>query len=262
MRALIRLIGRFRRDRRGNIAVIFALALLPLLSAVGCAVDYSLATRMKAKMQSAADAAAVASISQNSAGFIAAAAMSSNGSVAAGVTDANNVFNGNIKPVTGYSGLTLTSTVTKTGATLTSLVQFSANVPVVFMKVLGYQTLTVTGSSSATSSLPLYIDFYMTLDVSGSMGLPSTPSEALRMQAINPDNFVQYPTGCTLPRKIVRAPIAEPSNTPQTIIAWAMYIRALARPRSAPSSKRRRPPAYRRRRRLACLPRCLTAPAS
>ena len=66
------------------------------------------------------------------------------------------------------------------------------------MKVLGYQTLTVTGSSSATSSLPLYIDFYMTLDVSGSMGLPSTPSEALRMQAINPDNFVQYPTGCTL----------------------------------------------------------------
>jgi Flp pilus assembly protein TadG len=198
MRALFRLVDRFRRDRRGNIAVIFALSLLPLLSAVGCAVDYSLATRMKAKMQSAADAAAVASISQNSAGFIAAAAMSSNGSVAAGVTDANNVFNGNIKPVTGYSGLNLTSTVTKTGATLTSLVQFSANVPVVFMKVLGYQTLTVTGSSSATSSLPLYIDFYMTLDVSGSMGLPSTPSEALRMQAINPDNFVQYPTGCTL----------------------------------------------------------------
>src|SRR5882724_6670636 len=43
-----------------------------------------------------------------------------------------------------------------------------------------------------------YLDFYVTLDVSGSMGLPSTPNEALRMQAINPDNYRQYPTGCTL----------------------------------------------------------------
>ena len=30
------------------------------------------------------------------------------------------------------------------------------------------------------------------------MGLPSTTTEAVRMQIINPDNFVQYPTGCTL----------------------------------------------------------------
>jgi len=66
------------------------------------------------------------------------------------------------------------------------------------MKVLGWQTMTVTGTSTATSSLPLYLDFYLTVDVSGSMGLPSTPAEAIRMQSINPDNFVQYPTGCTL----------------------------------------------------------------
>ncbi len=43
-----------------------------------------------------------------------------------------------------------------------------------------------------------YLDFYLTLDVSGSMGLPSTTAEAQRMQAVNPDNYVQYPTGCTL----------------------------------------------------------------
>ena len=29
------------------------------------------------------------------------------------------------------------------------------------------------------------------------MGLPSTTAEAQRMQSINPDNFVQYPTRCT-----------------------------------------------------------------
>jgi hypothetical protein len=66
------------------------------------------------------------------------------------------------------------------------------------MKVVGKQKLTVSGSSSSSASLPPYLDFYLTLDVSGSMGLPSTTAEAVRMQAINPDNYVQYPTGCTL----------------------------------------------------------------
>ena len=49
----------FRRDRRGNVAIIFAITAIPLVSAIGCAVDYSSATRMKAKMQTAADAAGI-----------------------------------------------------------------------------------------------------------------------------------------------------------------------------------------------------------
>jgi Flp pilus assembly protein TadG len=225
------LVSRFRRNSSGNIAVIFAIALLPIVAAVGCAVDYSFATRMKAKLQSAADAASVASISQKSPGYVAAAQMSGDGTVAAGVTDANNVFNGNMSAVTGFSNLVLTSAVTKTGIKLASNVQFSANVPVVFMQVLGYQTLTVTGYSKASASLPPYLDFYLTLDVSGSMGLPSTSSEAVRMQSINPDNFVQYPTGCTLachfaPLKSacvdppVTAPAAPPANPPITTTSY------------------------------------------
>jgi Flp pilus assembly protein TadG len=199
MRALHRLLSRFRRDQSANIAMIFALTLVPLVSAVGCAVDYSLAARMRAKLQSAADGAAVAAISQKSPGFVAASAMTGNGTVAAGVSDANRVFDGNMNQVTGsLNNLSRTSTVTKTGIKLTSNVTFSADVPVTFMKVVGFQKLTVTGNSSASASLPPYLDFYLTLDVSGSMGLPSTTAEAVRMQSINPDNFRQYPTGCTL----------------------------------------------------------------
>src|ERR1700730_7041521 len=198
MRHFSRLMRRFCSDRRGNIAVIFAIACVPLISAVGCAVDYSLATRMKEKLQSAADAAGVASISENSPGYLAAAAMTGDGSVAAAVTDANKVFDGNVSTTSGYTNLSRTSTVTKTGIKLTSNVTFSADVPVTFMKILGYQKITVTGSSSSSASFTPYLDFYLTLDVSGSMGLPSTPAEAVRMQNINPDNFVQYPTGCTL----------------------------------------------------------------
>ncbi|MGZ3295339.1 MAG: TadE/TadG family type IV pilus assembly protein, partial [Xanthobacteraceae bacterium] len=128
MQNLLRLIGRFRKDRRGNIAVIFAIACIPLISAVGCAVDYSMATRMKAKLQSAADGAAVASISQRSLGYVAAAAMTGSGSVGPGVTDANNIFDGNMSNATGYQNLVRTSTVTKTGLRLTANITYTADV--------------------------------------------------------------------------------------------------------------------------------------
>ncbi len=198
MRPLNRLIGRFRKDKRGNIAVIFAIACVPLISAVGCAIDYSEATRVRSKLQSAADAAAVASISQQSSGWKAASLMTGNGEVASAETDARNIFNGNVTASSSlYNGLALGATVTKTGANLTATVTFSANVPVTFMKVVGYQQLTVTGTSSASASLPLYLDFYLALDVSGSMGLASTASEQTRLSAVNPDMHSQYPTGCT-----------------------------------------------------------------
>ena len=46
MRALCPVMSGFATDRRGNIAVIFALALLPIMSAIGCTVDYSRATQV------------------------------------------------------------------------------------------------------------------------------------------------------------------------------------------------------------------------
>jgi len=196
-------VSRFCRDQRGNVAIIFTFAAIPLVSAIGCAVDYSMATRMKAKLQTAADAASIAALSQKSPGFKAASVMTGNGSVADGVADANNVFDANMSGITGFQSPPVrSSTVTKTGIKLAASVTFTADVPVTFMKVLGYQTLTVTGSSSSAATLPPYLDFYLTLDVSGSMGLPSTPDEQTRLGKINPDNWVQYrnSTGvsCTL----------------------------------------------------------------
>lgn len=198
MRALLRCLRRFGRDQRGNIAVTFAIAIIPLLAAVGGAVDYSTATRIKAQLQSAADAASVGSLAVGSPAYVAAGQMGSAGPVPEGVTDATNIFNANINGLTGFTNLQVSPTVTKTNTNLTSKVTFSAQVPTAFVKLIGFPTLTVSGSSQSTGSLPMYLDFYLALDVSGSMGLPSTTSEAQRMQAINPDNYKQYPTGCTL----------------------------------------------------------------
>jgi Flp pilus assembly protein TadG len=208
-------VSRFCRDRRGNVAIIFTIAAIPLISAVGCAVDYSLATRMKAKMQTAADAASIAALSQKSPGFIAASKMTGNGTVTEGVTDANNVFDGNMNGITGYQNLDRTSAVTKTGIKLAASVTYTADVPVTFLKVIGFQKLTVTGSSSSAATLPPYLDFYLTLDVSGSMGLPSTGAEQTRLSQVNPDNYIQYPTGCTFACHF--APLKSACNDPAPV---------------------------------------------
>src|ERR1700761_7865447 len=115
MYSLLTAFHRFFGNKSGNVAMMFAIVCVPVISAVGCAVDYSMATRMRAKLQSAADAAAVASISQQSPGYLAAAAMTSNGSVAAGVSDANKIFSGIMSTMSGYANLTESATVTKTG---------------------------------------------------------------------------------------------------------------------------------------------------
>ena len=74
---------------------------------------------------------------------------------------------------------------------------FSANVPTYFMGIVRIQRLSpFRATSSASYALPTYINFYLMLDVSGSMSFPSTPAEQNRLMAVNPDNLGEYPNGC------------------------------------------------------------------
>jgi len=187
MRALFREITRFRRGRSGNVAIVFALVLLPLLSVIGCAIDYTVAVQIRSKLQAAADAASVGSVTKTSPAFIAAGSMTSDGPIAVGVTDATNLFDGNMASMAGYTLNSMTAAVIKAGATITSTVQFSANVPTNFLGVMGKSAITVTGTSISAASMPLYIDFYLLLDNSPSMGVGATPADVATMVNNTPD---------------------------------------------------------------------------
>ena len=187
MRTLLRTVSRFRRDRSGNIAMIFGLALLPLLVAVGCAVDYSRANQIRSKLISAADAASVGSVAKASPGFIAAGAMTSDGEISAGEADARKIFNGNVFNQNGFTLTSVTPTMTKSGGTITSTVQFTADVPTMFLGVLGRSKVSVSGTSTSTANMPLYIDFYLLLDNSPSMGVAATPTDVTKMVNNTPD---------------------------------------------------------------------------
>src|SRR5579871_377138 len=188
--------SRFASNTRGNVAITVAVAALPILAAIGCVVDFSLASMVKMKLIAAADAATLATVSNNSP--IVASAKTS-GSTAGGGTYLTNFFNAGANPTISSFKLTLTPTsnVTMSGTTVTANLSFTGTIPTYFLGLIGYKTISIAGSSTSSFKLPAYIDFYLMLDVSGSMGMPSTSAEQARLQAVNPDNMGIYPTGCT-----------------------------------------------------------------
>lgn len=187
------LVANFRADKRANTAIMFALASLPVIAAVGAAADYSYASMIKTKLQAAADAATLATISNNSPVITTAKSMSGGGTVSGGAAYVQDYFGAN---TVSFASASYSGSATKSGTTITATLNYSDNVPTTFMKVLGYSTVTVSGSSTASVSLPVYISFYLMLDVSGSMSFPSTTAEQNRLLAVNPDNLGEYSGGC------------------------------------------------------------------
>ena len=181
------LLARFRHAKNGNVATIFAIAAVPLIAFIGCAVDYSRTVEIRSKMQSAIDAASVGSVARTSPGFIAAGAMTNDGAISAAVTDATNIFNGNMSGRNGYTLTSFSADVQKIAGKVVSTVQYSATVPTTFTSIIGWNRMTISGTSTSAASMPAYIDFYLLLDNSPSMGVGATPADVAKMVANTTD---------------------------------------------------------------------------
>ncbi|NPV23846.1 TadE/TadG family type IV pilus assembly protein [Bradyrhizobium aeschynomenes] len=170
------LLSRFQRNDSGNIAIIFALALLPILAFVGSAIDYSMAVRAKAKLAASLDAAMLAAT-----GYTAM-----RGSASDAKTAATNMFNGQMSAHNlSSNALTIDIADSVTARTVTG----TANVVVktVFMYMFGYPTMTISTSSSASASFPTYMDFYVLVDNSPSQGLGATTADMTKLQNATSD---------------------------------------------------------------------------
>jgi Flp pilus assembly protein TadG len=161
----------FGHDKSGNVAMILAIALIPTLGAVGAGVDYSMAFRARTKLQEVADAAALVAVGKNEL----------NASAATAKTDAQNFFNAQATAL-GLSASSLTVTVTDSNNTRTAVVAFTGSIPTNILGVMGVSNLAFSASSTAQNSLPIYIDFYLLLDNTPSMGLAATQSDITRLQ--------------------------------------------------------------------------------
>ena len=109
------LLLRLFRDREGNVAIIFALSLIPCIFLAGMALDFTVATQRRAVLNAAADAGALAAVTPT---------MMQQSSVNA-QTAATNAFNALASTVTGTTSIAPTITVTDNGLIRTATVSYT-----------------------------------------------------------------------------------------------------------------------------------------
>ena len=151
---------RFARANGGNIAVIFAFALLPILAFIGAAIDYSRANKARSAMQAALDSAALMVSKDLSNGVITTTDISKR---------AQDYFNA-LYTDKSAQVTSVNASYTVANATTGSTIQLSSSGQITtdFMKVAGFPTMGFGTSSTATWG-NTRMRVAMVLDNTGSM---------------------------------------------------------------------------------------------
>lgn len=165
----------------GNFGITTALLLVPLIAAGGLAIDFTNAMLVKTELQNAADAAAVGSIADSSPAVAAAMAMSADGTVNIGQDDAMKLFLGQASSDLQTLPINVNVAVSRKGNLISSTVSFATNVPTTLSQIIGETSIPVTGSASAQYQTATFMDFYMLLDNTPSMGIGATMSDIQAM---------------------------------------------------------------------------------
>ena len=135
------LLASFGRSEAGNIAVLFAIAAVPILSFVGAAIDYTRANSARSSMQAALDSTALMLAKDLTDGTITTSQID---------TKAQAYFAA-LYNNTDAKSVAITATYTAaTGQGSTIKVNGSGNVPTEFMKVAGFPQIGFIDQSAAT----------------------------------------------------------------------------------------------------------------
>jgi Flp pilus assembly protein TadG len=153
LRKLFEAVGAFAADRRGNLAFIYALALVPLIIASGAAIDYGRGVFVRASLTRALDAAGLAVGSSGT--------LSQSDSTA----KAQAFFNANYRLDTSY-GTPSPVAVVQNGQDFT--LTASVPMPTALLHFAGIDTMPVATSVVVTRN-SMNIEVALALDITGSM---------------------------------------------------------------------------------------------
>lgn len=149
------LLQRFRRDNKGSVAPMFALAIVPVVGFVGAAIDYSRASSTRADLQAALDAAALIIFRDAATSTSAQLDQKALDAVKAQFTRAD------------AQGLTVKANYTTSPASIT--VTGSTSIQSDFMRLIGVPTIKLGTSSTVTWGFSK-LRVALALDNTGSMG--------------------------------------------------------------------------------------------
>lgn len=145
------------RSRHGNVAIVVALSLVPMMLAVGASLDYIRAYNVRQKMQSDLDAALIAAVKQIN--------TADTDSLKQKVAD---WFNSQSESSYSVGNIEIDTTNHKITATASGVV------PTTLMKIADISNVPVTVASSVKGPSTSYLNVYIVIDKSPSMLLAAT----------------------------------------------------------------------------------------
>ncbi len=214
-----RSIDNFWRDTRGNFAIMFGLTIIPMFVMFGVGIDFYKGLSFKARLDAAADAAAIAAINAAQTWVVANPGSPVAQSYPIGVAQGYKVFYANagseeaVLPVTqALENLSITLAPSSSDPSNTQVivatVTYNTQVATNFGGVVGVNSIDIKGRALSSLTMSTYLDFYVLVDSSGSMGLPTDPEGQAALgylsanlkdsQDVNiGDDHPGYTQGCT-----------------------------------------------------------------
>ncbi|MEG9527137.1 MAG: pilus assembly protein TadG-related protein, partial [Hyphomicrobiales bacterium] len=163
----------FGQARSGQVAILFAVMAIPMLFASGAAIDLGRRNAAKTQLDVAVDAAVLGVITQKT-----------NTLTDVMLTNARTQF---LADAAKVPGVTITSFVltpapgaTQVGLTAT----YTATVRTTLGSMMNVVTMKIAGQSASVRNVAQYIDFYLLLDNSPSMGLAATTADIANMKRV------------------------------------------------------------------------------
>lgn len=181
----VRAAHRLGRSSDGAVALLFAVALFPILMAAGGAIDYAATMRAKQSLDTLADSAALAA-----AEFASQEYRNSNAAWnAQGVAAGQKTFAAGVVPNRADIAVGAPSVaISLSGQIMTATVSYSASVKTNLLKIARINTVSVTNSMTTSVTVAKYTDLHVVIDNSESMGMAASAAD---------ENIIQTKLGVT-----------------------------------------------------------------
>ncbi|MCJ2133673.1 pilus assembly protein TadG-related protein [Methylobacterium sp. J-026] len=162
----------YGRARSGQVAITLALVAMPILFASAAAIDYGRRNAVKARLDTALDGAVLAVMSQKT-----------NSISTTNLQNMETQFRAEAAKVPGVTVTSFTPGTPVNGASTLSLTaSYTATVKTSLASMMKVVTMNIGGTASSTRNLFQYINFYLLLDNSPSMGLAATDTDVNNMK--------------------------------------------------------------------------------
>lgn len=213
LETLVRSLGRWgcapRLGRSGAVALVTAVCAPVLVMIAGFAADFGYASYVNQRLARATDAAALSAVSQT-----VATAAGGYGNLAYLQSAGVKYFNANTAGLSIPGGIGFNLSVIPDGSGgVIATATYNAAVPTTFSGIIGMSTIPVAGNAKTTAKPVVYVNYYILVDTSQSMGIAATASDmaALYNLVVSNNNGSGGEAGCVFGCH-VRAPSHVPDD--------------------------------------------------